>query len=197
MSVGLLSLLLGCALPMVWVVLVYNRLVELRDAVHNAYAQVDLQLKRRHDLVPSIVEVANLHRRHERPVIEAVIAARQGAASARATAAALGAEATAIVRLDAAEDLLSRRLAPLFAVARSDPGLQVDGAFAALADALAGTEHRIALARTRYNHAVTDNNDAIGSGPARLIAALAGARRGAPLRSTARAIDRRPVPVEA
>jgi LemA protein len=88
MSTGLLLFLLMCAVPAVWAAVAYNRLVGLRNAFRNGFAQIDVQLKRRHDLVPGLVEVARAYLKHERQTLESVIAARQGAASARASAAA-------------------------------------------------------------------------------------------------------------
>lgn len=197
MSVGLLSFLLALALPAVWVVLVYNRLVGLRNAVRNAFAQIDVQLKRRHDLVPPLVEATRAHRLHERQVIDAVVAARQGATSARASAAALGADARSVARLDAAEQSLSTGLGRLLALAESHPELQADATIARLGEQLAGTEHRIAFARGHYNDSVTDYNDAVGQFPTNLVAAAFAFRRGALLHATSSRAEREPVGVAA
>ncbi len=88
MSAGLLFFLLVLAVPLAWTALAYNRLVGLRNGLRNAFAQIDVQLKRRHDLVPGLVEVARAYLAHERATLESVVAARQGAAAARASAAA-------------------------------------------------------------------------------------------------------------
>jgi LemA protein len=108
MTVGLLTFLLMIALPLVGAAVVYNRLVGLRNAWRNAFAQIDVQLKRRHDLVPGLVEVARAYLEHERRTLESVVAARQGAASARASAAARWADPQAMAKLDLAEVELRR-----------------------------------------------------------------------------------------
>ena len=87
MSAGLLVFLLICALPFIAAMLAYNHLVGMRNAFRNAFSQIDVQLKRRHDLVPGLVEVARAYLKHERETLESVVAARQGATAARALAA--------------------------------------------------------------------------------------------------------------
>lgn len=193
MSVGVLSFLLALALPAVWIALAYNRLVELRNAVRNAFSQIDVQLKRRHDLVPALVDAARAHRLHERQLIDAVVAARQGASSARASAAALGADARSVARLDSAERSLSTGLGRLIALAESYPELQADATISRLGEQLAGTEHRIAFARGLYNDSVTDYNDAVGRFPTNLVAAAFAFRRGALLQATSSRAEREPV----
>ncbi len=123
MSAGLLSFLLVLAVPLAWAVLAYNRLVGLRNGLRNAFAQIDVQLKRRHDLVPGLVEVARAYLRHERATLESVVAARQGAAAARASAAARWPDAHAVDRLDAADLELSGAVGRLFAVVEAHPDL--------------------------------------------------------------------------
>jgi len=193
MSVGLLTLLLAFALTAVWITLVYNRLYELRNAVRNAFARMDVHLKRRHDLVPELVEAVRAHRLHERQVIDAVVAARQGAASARASVATLGADERAVARLDTAERSLSAGLERLFALAESHPELGSDATVAQLDEHLAGTEQQIAAARGLYNESVTDYNLAVTRFPNSLVAIVFAFRRGAPLFDARRRIVREAV----
>lgn len=193
MSFGLLTLLLALTLTAVWVALVYNRLFELRNAVRNAFAQMDVHLKRRHDLVPELVEAVRVHRLHERQVIDAVVAARQGAASARASVATLGTDERAVARLDAAERSLSAGLERLFALAESHPELRSDATIVRIDEHLAGSEQRIAAARGLYNASVTDYNLAVARFPNRLVAIAFAFRRGAPLVDARRRLEREAV----
>jgi len=184
MSAGLLLVLLACSLPLVWVAVVYNRLVGLRNGFRNAFSQIDVQLKHRHDLVPALVEVARAHRVHERQVLESVVAARQGAASARASAAVLASDPGAIARLDAAECGLSGSLNRLFDSVEAYPDLRVDATLVRLGEELAVAENRIASARQAYNEAVADYNNGIEPFPALLVASACRFRRCGQLRST-------------
>ncbi|HYF60722.1 MAG TPA: LemA family protein [Burkholderiaceae bacterium] len=195
MSAGLLLFLLVCAVPMAWSALVYNRLVGLRNALRNAFAQIDVQLKRRHDLVPGLVEVAAAYLRHERRTLEAVVAARQGAASARASAAARPVDPRAIAKLDAAEALLSGAVGRLFAVVEAHPELKADETLSRLTEELVSTENRIAFARQAYNDTVTDHNVGIERFPNNLVAAGLGFRPIALLRATRAQSEREPVAV--
>jgi LemA protein len=148
-------LLLGLVLVVVVaLVLLYNRLVRLRNRVENAWAQVDVQLKRRYDLIPNLVETVKGYAAHERETFEAVTQAR-----ARAQAAQGPAEQ------GAAEGLLGQALGRLFAVAEAYPELQADENFRQLQDELAQTENRIAVSRQVYNDTVLTYNTAIQTVP--------------------------------
>jgi LemA protein len=135
-------------------VLLYNRLVTLRNRVDNAWAQVDVQLRRRYDLIPNLVETVKGYATHERETFEAVTNAR-----ARAQAAQGPAEQ------GAAEGLLGQALGRLFAVAEAYPELQADENFRQLQDELAQTENRIAVSRQVYNDTVLTYNNAIQTVP--------------------------------
>lgn len=195
MSAGLLLFLLLCAMPLIWGAVVYNRLVGLRNAFDNAFAQIDVQLKRRHDLVPGLVEVARGYLTHERQTLEAVVAARQGAVSARASAAARPADRKAIARLDAAEGELDTAFGRLFAVVEAHPDLKADATLARLTEELASTENRIGFARQSYNDAVTDYNVGVQRFPDNVVAGAFGFRSARLLQSTRSHAEREPVPV--
>jgi LemA protein len=156
----MLWIVLGAiALLVVLVVLLYNRLVTFRNRVDNAWAQVDVQLRRRYDLIPNLVETVKGYAAHERETFEAVTNAR-----ARAQAAQGPAEQ------GAAEGLLSQALGRLFAVAEAYPELQADENFRQLQDELAQTENRIAVSRQVYNDTVLTYNTAIQTVPGLVIA---------------------------
>jgi LemA protein len=142
---------------------VYNGLVRGRNAVDNAWAQVDVQLKRRYDLIPNLVEAVKGYTSHERRTLEAVVAARTHAIDATSPRA----RATA-------EDLLSGALKSLFAVAEAYPELKAGTNFSALQEELAATESRIAYSRQYYNDAVLGYNNAVQTVPANIVAAMAG-----------------------
>jgi LemA protein len=192
MSAGLLSFLLLLALPLVWTALAYNRLVGLRNALRNAFAQIDVQLKRRHDLVPGLVEVARAYLKHE-----SVVAARQGAAAARASAVARWPDAHAVDRLDAAELVLSGAVGRLLAVVESHPDLKADGTLERLTEELVSTENRIGFARQVYNNAVTDYNDGVERFPDNLVAVAFAFRRASLLHATRGVAEREPAAVTA
>ena len=141
------------------VVLLYNRLVTLRNRVENAWAQVDVQLKRRYDLIPNLVETVKGYAAHERETFEAVTAARTRAQAARGPA-----------DQGAAEGILGQALGRLFAVAEAYPELQADENFRQLQEELAQTENRIAVSRQVYNDTVLTYNTAIQTVPGVLFA---------------------------
>jgi LemA protein len=156
----MLWIVLGAiALLVVLVVLLYNRLVTLRNRVDNAWAQVDVQLKRRYDLIPNLVETVKGYAAHERETFEAVTNARTRAQAAQGPA-----------EQGAAEGILSQALGRLFAVAEAYPELQADENFRQLQDELAQTENRIAVSRQVYNDTVLTYNTAIQTVPGLVIA---------------------------
>jgi LemA protein len=195
MSAGLLSFLLVLAVPLLGAVVVYNRLVGLRNEFRNAFAQIDVQLKRRHDLVPGLVEVARAYLRHERQTLEAVTAARQGASAARASAAQRPTDAAAIAKLDTAEIALSGAMSRFFALVEQYPELKADETLGRLTEELTGTENRIGFARQAFNDAVTDFNTSAQRFPANVVATLFGFREAGLLRATRTEAEQRPVSV--
>jgi LemA protein len=155
-----LLLLVGLVLVVVAVLIVlYNRFVTLRNRVDNAWAQVDVQLRRRYDLIPNLVETVKGYAAHERETFEAVTEARTRAQAAQGPA-----------EQGAAEGLLGQALGRLFAVAEDYPELQADENFRQLQDELAQTENRIAVSRQVYNDTVLTYNNAIQTVPGVFIA---------------------------
>jgi LemA protein len=155
--------LLAVAAVVILGVVLYNRLVQLRNRVDNAWAQVDVQLKRRYDLIPNVVETVKGYASHERETLEAVVEARNAAQAAE------GPEAQA-----EAENMLTGALRRLFALAESYPELRAAPNFAELQTQLAETENRIAVARQIYNDSVLTYNNAVQTVPTNLVAGMAG-----------------------
>ena len=153
-----------------WAIAIYNGLVSLRNRFKNAFAQIDVQLKRRYDLIPNLVETAKGYMKHERETLEAVIKARNSAVTANATAAADPANPTAIQGLMAAEGALSGALGKLFALAEAYPDLKANANMMQLSEELTGTENKIAFARQAFNDAVMSFNTAVGQFPSNVIA---------------------------
>ena len=140
------------------VVGIYNRLVALRNLFKNAFAQIDVQLQRRHDLIPNLVEAAKAYLTHERDTLENVTAARNQAVAARSAAAANPADGAAVQTLLGAEGALSGAMGRLFAVMEAYPNLKADQTIARLMEELSSTENRVAFARQAYNDAVMQYN---------------------------------------
>jgi LemA protein len=153
-----------------FVMSVYNRLVSLRNRFKNAFAQIDVQLKRRYDLIPNLVETAKGYMKHERETLEAVIAARNAAASAERQVAGDPTDAVAMQGLITAERGLAGAMTRFFALAEAYPDLKADANMRQLSEELTSTENRVAFARQGYNDAVTNYNTARETFPANLIA---------------------------
>ena len=172
MSTGVWIFLAVVIAAVVWVVSLYNGLVVLRNRFRNAFAQIDVQLKRRYDLIPNLVETAKGYMAHEREALEAVIAARSGAVSANQRAASNPGDAAAITQLGAAEAGLSGALGRLFALSEAYPDLKANQNMMQLTEELTGTENRIAFARQAYNDAVMSYNTATEVFPQNIIAGM-------------------------
>jgi LemA protein len=155
-----------------FVISAYNGLVALRNRYKNAFAQIDVQLKRRHDLIPNLVETAKGYLKHERETLEAVIAARNVAVSAAGRAAASPGEAGPMRELAAAEGALGGVLGRLFALAEAYPDLKANQNMLALQEELSSTENKIAFARQAFNDAVMAYNTQREVFPANLVAGL-------------------------
>ena len=143
---------------LMWVVSAYNRLVALRNRYKNAFAQIDVQLKRRYDLIPNLVETAKGYIKHERGTLEAVIAARNAASAANVRAAQNPGEAGAMKELSSAETALTGTLGRLFALSEAYPDLKANQNMLALQEELSATENKIAFARQAYNDSVMTYN---------------------------------------
>ena len=137
---------------------IYNRLVALRNRFKNAFAQIDVQLKRRYDLIPNLVETAKGYMKHERETLEAVIAARNQASSAGQQAAANPGDPTAMQGLMGAETALTGALGRMFALAESYPDLKANQNMQSLQEGLTSTENKVAFARQAFNDAVMAYN---------------------------------------
>jgi LemA protein len=152
------------------VVGMYNRLVALRNRFKNAFAQIDVQLTRRYDLIPNLVEVAKAYIKHERETLEAVIAARNQASALEKAAAAKPEDAGAIRALMGAEGALTGAIGRLFAVMEAYPDLKANQNMMQLSEELSSTENKVAFARQSYNDAVMTYNTARESFPTNIIA---------------------------
>ncbi len=178
-----------------WLIAVYNGLVALRNRFKNAFAQIDVQLKRRYDLIPNLVETAKGYIKHERETLEAVIAARNGAHSANQRAAANPADAAAMQQLSSAETGLSGALGRLFALSESYPDLKANQTMMQLSEELTSTENKISFARQAYNDAVMAYNTAIESFPDNFVAGFGGFKDATLLAATESPEERKPVKV--
>ncbi len=174
MSVSLWVMLAVGLVVFFWAVGAYNRLVRLKNAIANAFGQIDVQLKRRYDLIPNLVEVARRYLAHEAQTLEAVIAARNQARTAEQTAAGNPLNAGALGALAGAEQLLGGALGKLFAVVEDYPDLKADQNMRELSEELASTENRVGFARQAYNDQVLEFNDAAAQFPTLIIARLFG-----------------------
>ena len=154
---------------LMWVVGAYNRLVALRNRFKNAFAQIDVQLKRRYDLIPNLVETAKGYIKHERGTLEAVIAARNAASAANVRAAQSPGDAAAMKELSGAETALTGTLGRLFAVAEAYPDLKANTTMMALMEELTSTENKVAFARQAYNDAVMGYNTQRETFPTNMI----------------------------
>ncbi len=150
----------------------YNNLVTLRNRFKNAYAQIDVQLKRRYDLIPNLVETAKGYLAHERGTLEAVIAARNAASSANLKAAGNPGDAASMKALAGAETQLTGALGRLFAVAEAYPDLKANQTMASLMEELTSTENKVAFARQAYNDNVMAYNTSREKFPTNLIAGI-------------------------
>ncbi len=151
--------LIGLVLLVAYVVGVYNGLVGARNGYKNAFAQIDVQLTRRYDLIPNLVETAKGYLKHERETLEAVISARNAAVSGLKAAAAKPGDAAAVHQLEGAEQQLTGALGRLFAVAESYPDLKANQNMMQLSEELTSTENKVAFARQSYNDAVMSYNN--------------------------------------
>lgn len=160
--------------PAVCVIAIYNKLVRLRNRFKNAFAQIDVQLKRRYDLIPNLVETAKGYLKHERETLEAVIKARNLAASAGEKAAQRPDDPSAIAGLMGAEGVLGTALGRLFALVESYPDLKANQNMMQLSEELTSTENKISFARQAFNDEVLSFNNEREVFPNVLVANLFG-----------------------
>jgi LemA protein len=164
-SVGLIAIIVIAVLLLLFLLRTYNRLVSMRNSVRNGWADIDVQLTRRHDLVPNLVESVKGYMTHERQTLEAVTQART---------AAMSAAGAGIAARAAAEMALGGAVGNLFAVAERYPQLKASQNFMLLQEQLNSTENRIAFARQHYNETVRQLNTSIAEFPRNLVAGMFG-----------------------
>ena len=174
----------------VWAVSIYNRLVQLRNRFKNAFAQIDVQLKRRYDLIPNLVEAAKGYLTHERETLEKVIAARGAAVGAAQKAAAAPGDPSAMQGLAQAEGVLGGALGRLLAVFEAYPDLKANQSVSNLQEELSSTENKIAFARQAYNDSVMEFNTQRETFPDNLFAGLFGFTAAELLQATESAEER-------
>jgi LemA protein len=168
LSCGFIALV--AVVLVVFVIGAYNSLVTLRNRYKNAFSQIDVQLKRRYDLIPNLVETAKAYMSHERGTLEAVITARNAAASANTRAAQNPGDAAAMKELSGAESALSGVMGRLFALAENYPDLKANTTMLSLMEELTSTENKVSFARQAYNDAVMAYNTRREVFPTNLIA---------------------------
>jgi LemA protein len=174
-----------------WAIAVFNGLVTLRNRFKNAFSQIDVQLKRRYDLIPNLVETAKAYIAHERETLEAVTRARNTALAAAQAAGANPGNPQAMQNLGQAEGALTGVLGRLLAVAESYPELKANQNMLALQEELSSTENKVAFARQAYNDSVMDYNTRRESFPANLFAASFGFGPAEQLQATESAEERK------
>ncbi|WP_425605387.1 LemA family protein [Pseudoxanthomonas putridarboris] len=167
----ILLLVVGVAVVAVlWGVGIYNGLVTARNAFRNAFAQIDVQLQRRFDLIPNLVETAKGYLNHERETLEAVVAARSAAQSGLAAAKANPGDPAAMAQLAAAQGQLNAGLGRLLAIAEAYPDLKANQNMMQLTEELTSTENKVAFARQAYNDAVMAYNNKREMFPSSVVA---------------------------
>ena len=194
-STQLISLAI-VALLIFWAVGAYNRLVRLRNTIANAFGQIDVQLKRRYDLIPNLVEAAKKYLSHERETLEAVINARNQAKTASDAVRSRPVSALAVTTLAIAEQALTSSLGSLFALNEAYPELKADQTIRELSEELTSTENKVTFARQAFNDAVLDYNNAQGQFPAVLIAKIFSFAPSAMLQATESVEERKGVRVQ-
>ena len=183
------------ALLFFWAVGAYNRLVRLRNEIGNAFAQIDVQLKRRHDLIPNLVEVARKYLSHERETLERVTAARAQVIAATDLVKARPHESGPVKSLGMAEGVLASALAGLRATVENYPELKADQTMRELSEELTHTENKVAFSRQLFNDAALEYHNAAHQFPTNIVAGLFGFRTAAMLQATSTEAERAPVKV--
>ncbi|MGI5308389.1 LemA family protein [Rheinheimera sp. WS51] len=168
-------IILGLLLAIViWVISIFNNLVKLKNRFQNAFAQIEVQLKRRYDLIPNLVETAKAYMSHEQETLEAVIQARNAAMAGLKVAANNPGDAGAMTELAGAEGMLQQAMGRLNVVMEAYPDLKANQNMMQLSEELTSTENRVAFARQAFNDAVTEYNSYKQSFPAVVLAASFG-----------------------
>ncbi len=166
MEIWLIALLIGVGIVLIWLVLLFNGLIRMRNRVDEAWSDIDVQLKRRHDLIPNLINTVKGYAKHEKGVFEAVTEARSNAINAKSP----GAHAKA-------ENMLTEALKSVFAVAEAYPDLKASDNFMHLQRELTDAEDKIQAARRFYNGNVRDFNTKIQVFPSNLVAGILGFKK--------------------
>ncbi len=192
---GFIIFLLIIGALIFWAISTYNSLVSFRNRFKNGFAQIDVQLKRRYDLIPNLVEVAKGYMKHERETLEAVIAARNQAVTANAKAAVDPSDAAAVHQLSNAEGALASSLGKLFALSEAYPDLKANENMLQLTEELTSTENKISFARQAYNDSVMQYNTACEQFPGNIFAGMFGFKLAELLQSTEAPEERKAIKV--
>lgn len=174
MSIGAIIFLVVVIAAILFLISIYNKLIQLRNRYKNAFAQIEVQLKRRYDLIPNLVETAKAYMAHERETLEAVIAARNQAAQGLKQAASSPGTSAVMQQLAGAEGLLSGALSRFNVVMEAYPELKANENMMQLSEELSSTENKITFARQSYNDQVTSYNIYKQSFPQVIIANMTG-----------------------
>jgi len=174
-----------------WAMSIYNRLVQLRNRFKNAFAQIDVQLKRRYDLIPNLVETAKGYMKHERETLEAVIKARNQAVTAATAAGANPGNPAAMQGLNQAEGALTGMLGRLFALSEAYPDLKANQNMLSIQEELSSTENKVAFARQAFNDSVMEYNTKRESFPDTIFAGMFGFGAAELLQATESAEERK------
>ena len=178
-----------------WAVGAYNRLIRLRNEITNAFAQIDVQLKRRHDLIPNLVEVARKFLEHERDTLERVTAARAQVMAATDLVKTRPNQSGPIQSLSMAEGVLANAMTQFKAVVEAYPELKADQNMRELSEELTHTENKVAFSRQLFNDVTLDYNNAAHQFPTNLIANMFGFKTASMLQATQTETERAPVKV--
>ncbi|OLT46746.1 hypothetical protein BJF85_15835 [Saccharomonospora sp. CUA-673] len=162
------------AVLVIWLITGYNALVKRRNHYRNMFAQIDVQLTRRHDLIPNLVETAKGYMQHEREALESVVAARGGAVQAQQAARQNPGDPGAMQQLGGAETALTQSLGRLFALSEAYPDLKANQNMMQLSEELTSTENRVAFARQGYNDSVMAYNNKRETFPTNILAGMFG-----------------------
>ncbi|CAN5802460.1 LemA family protein [soil metagenome] len=184
------------AILVFWLVGAYNRLVRLRNALANAFAQIDVQLKRRYDLIPNLVDVARKYLEHERGTLEAVTAARNQAHAAADRARPHPGAPGDMASLALAEQVLGGAMGRLMALVENYPELKADQSLRELSEELTSTENKVGFSRQLYNDSALDFNNAVQEFPTSMISGIFGFRPVGMLQATQTDVERAPVRVQ-
>ncbi len=191
MDVGGWVVLAVVIVLVIWVIMIYNRLVVLRNRFKNAFSQIDVQLKRRYDLIPNLIEAAKGYLQHERQTLEAVVQARAAAVSAESRAAAAPGDPAAMRGLSQAEGVLGGALGRLLAVFEAYPDLKANQNVMQVQEELVSTENKVAFSRQAFNDSVMEYNTGRESFPQIVIAGPLGFQPAELLESTESPEERR------